>query len=379
MKIVITGGGTGGHFYPLMAVADSILKQARDQTLIPPRLYYIGPHEYNPKELFDRGIDFIRVPAGKRRINATGIAVVNNVIDFFKMGIGCFIGLFKLFLLFPDVIFAKGGYASFPTLLAARILGIPVVIHESDSVPGRVNAWAAKFATRVAISFPESAEYFDPKKTAFTGNPVRKEISTPLSTGAFEYLEFDKEIPVITILGGSQGSQKINDLIMRVIPELTQKYQIIHQTGAANLEIITGMSKLALNGATHPERYKPVGYMSAMVIRMIASISRVIVSRAGSGIFEIAVWGVPSVLIPITDSHGDHQRKNAYNFARSGAAIVIEEANLTPQILIHEVDRIIQDETLHDKMAEAAKSFARVDAADIIAHEVINIALKHEI
>lgn len=379
MKIVIIGGGTGGHFYPLMAVADSILEESRIQTLVPPRIFYAGPDEYNPKELFDRGIEFIHISAGKRRINPSGIGVINNFIDIFKMGYGCLTALVKIFILFPDVVFAKGGYASFPTLLAAKILRIPVIIHESDTVPGRVNAWAGKFATRIAVSFKETAEYFDAKKVAYTGNPVRKEISTPLNTGAYEYLELDKSLPVISVLGGSQGSKKINDLMMRVISELTKKYQIIHQTGKSHLDIVTGMSKLALDGATHPERYKPVGYMSSMVIRMVASISNVIVSRAGSGIFEIALWGVPSILIPITDSHGDHQRKNAYNFARAGGAIVIEEANLTPQILVHEIERIISDSELHNRMSQAAKNFARADAAQVIAKEVINLALTHEV
>ena len=379
MKIVITGGGTGGHFYPLLAVVDAILEESRKQTLVEPRIYYVGPHEYNPKELFDRKISFISVPAGKRRINPKGIGVIYNVIDIFKMGIGCAIGLIKMFILFPDVVFAKGGYASFPTLFAAKILGIPVIIHESDSAPGRVNAWAAKFAKKIAISFPESSEYFDPAKVAYTGNPVRKDVSTPLEIGAYEYLNLDPNIPVISVLGGSQGSARINDIILRVIPELTKKYQIIHQTGKDNIEAITGMSALALNGSTHPERYKPVGYMSGMVMRMMAGISKVIISRAGSGIFEIAMWGIPSILIPITDSHGDHQRKNAYNYARSGGASVIEENNLTPQILIHEISKIMDNAELQKQMAEHAKKFARTDAASIIANEILNIGLSHEV
>jgi UDP-N-acetylglucosamine--N-acetylmuramyl-(pentapeptide) pyrophosphoryl-undecaprenol N-acetylglucosamine transferase len=119
--------------------------------------------------------------------------------------------------------------------------------------------------------------------------------------------------------------------------------------------------------------------MSDMVMRMVGSVSRVIVSRAGSGIFEIALWGVPSVLIPIVDSHSDRQRKNAYNYARSGGAVVIEEDNLTPQILIHEVERIVQNQALHEKMAAGALSFSRKDAANIIAREVLNLALSHEV
>lgn len=379
MKIVVTGGGTGGHFYPLMAVAESIQKQARDQKLVEPRIYYVGPDAYNPKELFDRGIDFVRVPAGKRRINPKGIGKIKNVFDIFRMGIGCLIGLIKMFFLFPDVVFAKGGYASFPTLFAARVLGIPVIIHESDSVPGRVNMWAGKFAKRVAVSFKESSEYFDEKKVAYTGNPVRVELTNPLKTGAFEYLQLDKELPVIAVLGGSTGAKKINDVMMGSINELIKTYQIIHQVGKANIETVRGMSKLVIGGSTHPERYKPVDYLNTMSMRMLGGIADVIVSRAGSQLFEIALWGVPSVMIPITDSHGDHQRKNAFNYARSGACVVIEESNLTPQILINEIGRIINDRGLHDTMAESAKKFARTDAADVIAHEVLNIALSHEV
>lgn len=379
MKIVVVGGGTGGHFYPLLAVVESIQKQAREQKLLEPRIYYAGPNEYNPKELFERGIDFIHVPAGKRRINPRGIGKIQNFFDIFRMGYGCGIALIKMFFIFPDVVFAKGGYASFPVLMAARILGIPVLIHESDSVPGRVNAWAGKFAKRIAVSFKESAEYFDAKKVAFTGNPVRAELVAPLTIGAYEYLELDKQLPIISVLGGSLGSKKINDAIVGLLPELVKKYQIIHQTGKSNFEIVQGMSKLVLDGSIHPERYKPIDYLTTMTMRMLGGVSDIIISRAGSQIFEIALWGVPSILIPITDSHGDHQRKNAFNYARAGGCVVIEEGNLTPQILLNEITRIISSRELHDKMRDSAKAFSRPDAADIIAHEVLNIALSHEV
>ncbi len=379
MKIVITGGGTGGHFYPLMAVAESIQKQAREQKLLEPRIYYIGPNEYNPKELFDRGIEFIRVPAGKRRINAKGFNKIKNIFDIFRMGIGCVVGFIRMFFLFPDVVFAKGGYTSFPALFAARILGIPVIIHESDSVPGRVNLWASKFAKRVAVSFKESAEYFDKAKVAYTGNPVRAELHNPLKIGAHEYLQLDPTMPVIGILGGSTGARKINDVLMECVRELILDYQIVHQTGKSNFEIVKGTSNLVLDGSSHPERYKPVDYLSTMSMRMLGGVADVIVSRAGSGLFEIALWGVPSVLIPIADSHGDHQRKNAFNYARAGACVVIEESNLTAQILINEVKKIINNREVHDKMAQSAKAFSRSDAADVIAHEVLNIALSHEV
>ncbi len=379
MKIVITGGGTGGHFYPLLAVVDAILEECREQKILDPRIYYTGPNPYNPKELFDRDIKFVRIPAGKKRINPKGFAIVRNFFDVFRMGFGVCIGLVKIFMIFPDVVFAKGGFSSFPTLFAARILGIPVIMHESDSVPGRVNMWASKFARKIAVSFKESAEYFDIKKTAYTGQPVRSELLTPLKVGAYEYLNLDPNLKTISVLGGSLGAKKINDIIIQILPELVKTCQVVHQTGKANFEIVKGMAKLTLEGSTNPDRYKPIDYLNMMAMRMVGGISDIIISRAGSGIFEIAAWGVPSILIPISDSNGDHQRKNAFNYLRAGGCEVIEENNLSGQILLNEIHRILSNPTLQDKMKAGAKNFATPDAAKTIAHEVLNIALSHEI
>ena len=379
MKIVITGGGTGGHFYPLLAVIDAILEECRDQKILSPSIYYTGPNPYNPKELFDRDIKFVRIPAGKKRINPTGMGIVNNFIDMFRMGFGVCIGLVKIFTIFPDVVFAKGGFSSFPTLFAARILGIPVVMHESDSVPGRVNMWASKFAKKIAVSFKESAEYFDVKKTAYTGQPIRQELQTPIKVGAYEYLNLDPNLKTISVLGGSLGAKKINDIIIQILPELVKTYQVVHQTGKANFEIVKGMAKLTLEGATNPDRYKPIDYLNMMSMRMLGGVSDIIISRAGSGIFEIAAWGVPSILIPIADSNGDHQRKNAFNYLRSGSCEVIEESNLSGQILLNEIHRILSNPPLQEKMRASARAFSTPDAAKTIAHEVLNIALSHEV
>ena len=379
MKIVITGGGSGGHFYPLMAVVDQIKAECLEQKILEPRIYYTGPNKYNAKELFDRDIRFVYIPAGKRRINPKGLSVINNFIDIFKMGFGVFVAVIKIFTIFPDIVFAKGGYASFPTLFAAKIFGIPVIIHESDSYPGRVSLWASKFAKRIAVSFKESAEYFDKNKVAYTGQPIRAELLTPINIGAYEYLNLDKELKTISILGGSQGSQKINDIIMNILPELVKDFQVIHQTGKNNFEIVKGMAKLSLEGVTNPDRYKPVDYLNIMALRMLGGVSDIIISRAGSGIFEIAAWGVPSILIPIADSNGDHQRKNAFNYARSGGCEVIEESNLSGQILLNEIKRILNSAELQHKMRENALSFSTPNAAKTIAHEILNIALSHEL
>jgi UDP-N-acetylglucosamine--N-acetylmuramyl-(pentapeptide) pyrophosphoryl-undecaprenol N-acetylglucosamine transferase len=139
------------------------------------------------------------------------------------------------------------------------------------------------------------------------------------------------------------------------------------------------MAKITLEGATNPDRYKPIDYLNMMSMRMLGGVSDVIISRSGSGLFEIAAWGVPSILIPIADSNGDHQRKNAFNYSRSGSCEVIEESNLSGQILINEINRILSNSELQDKMKSNAKTFSTPNAAKTIAHEVLNIALSHEV
>ena len=156
MKILFTGGGTGGHFYPIIAVAEAISERVTEKKILPPKLYYMASNKYNPRVLFDHEIEFVQVPAGKIRRYFSLL----NLTDLFKTAYGCLRALSKMFSIYPDVVFSKGGFDSFPALVAARFLRIPVVIHESDSEPGRVNAWAGKFAKKIAVSYPDAAKFF---------------------------------------------------------------------------------------------------------------------------------------------------------------------------------------------------------------------------
>lgn len=379
MKILMTGGGTGGHFYPLIAVAEEIREICIKEKILDPEILFMSNSPYNPKELFDHDIEFVPIMAGKRRVKASGKSKVLNFIDIFKMGFGVIGALLKLYSIFPDVVFAKGGYTSFPALMAAKILGIPVIIHESDSVPGRVNAWAGKFAQRIALSYKEAAEYFPKEKTAYTGNPVRRDLRIPLTNGAFEYLKLEQNLPTILILGGSQGARVINDAVLTALPKLIEKYQILHQTGKANFEECSRTANVVLDGNPNIGRYHPFDYFNTLAMRMAAGVSSLIISRGGSTIFEIALWGIPSILIPISESNGDHQRKNSYNYARSGGADVIEEGNLSPEIIMNEISRIMDNPKTLERMRAGAKEFAREDSAHLIAKEILKIALKHEI
>jgi len=286
--------------------------------------------------------------------------------------------LWEIFLIYPDVVFGKGGYASFPALFAARLLRIPVVIHESDAVPGRVNKWAGKFAERIAVSYPEAAQFFPKDRVALTGNPIRKELFMPLITNAHEYLGLDANLKTIFIIGGSLGSRNINDVIMEALPSLLEKYQVIHQIGKDNLEETKKIVDAVLVNSQYRNRYKPYAYLDKLTLRSASGAADLVISRAGSTIFEIAAWGVPAIIIPISEKVSHDQIKNAYAYARTGAAIVIEEANLTGNILNAEINRILADKAIYEKMKASSVSSVRKDAGKQIAEELVKIALRHE-
>ncbi len=374
MKIMLTGGGTGGHVYPLFAIAEEINKIVDEEKLLKLKIYFASDKPYDKEEIERQFITFVPITAGKLRVKPS----LRTIWDITKMAIGVVRALFTVFRIYPDVVISKGGYVSFPVLFAARLLRIPVIIHESDTVPGRVNIWAGKFAQKVALSFEEAASYFDEKKVSLTGQPVRRSITHATKEASYQYFELDPSLPTIGIFAGSQGAKAINDSILRILPDLIQKYQIIHQVGPKNFEEIKSDVSVILGDDVKRTRYKPYPFLGDVQTKMFGGACDIIIGRSGSSLFEIAAWGKPSILIPYAIAHGDHQRKNAYHYARSGACVVIEETNLTPSVLFHEIDFILGNKERYSVMANHAKAFFKPDAAREIAIEAVKIGLEHE-
>ncbi|MEK7471347.1 MAG: UDP-N-acetylglucosamine--N-acetylmuramyl-(pentapeptide) pyrophosphoryl-undecaprenol N-acetylglucosamine transferase [Patescibacteria group bacterium] len=375
MKIVFTGGGTGGHFYPIIAVAQKVNQIIDHEHIIGAKLYYFSDSPYDKKMLVENELLYEEISAGKIRTYFS----FQNFFDIFKIFFGTINAIYKLYSIYPDVVFGKGGYASFSTIFAARILRIPVLIHESDSAPGRVNLWAGHFAKKVAVSFSEAAVFFPKKTVAWIGQPIRTEIEhgSPRKE-AFEYFKLEERTPIIVILGGSQGAELINNVVLDALPTLIKNYQIIHQTGIKKFKTVSGQAEVILIENKYKTRYLPLPFLNSLQLKMVAGAATIIISRAGSTLFEIASWGVPSILIPFKNSNADHSRKNAFNYARAGACSVIEEANMTANILSSEIDRIIENKEDYKKMAENAKAFSKEGAAEKIARELVDIALSHE-
>jgi len=377
MKIILTGGDSGGHFYPLIAVAQEINNVVKERKLLKPKIYFLSNSPYNKKKLFENDIEFRKISAGKMRRYFS----ILNFFGLFKTAWGFIKSFFVVFNIFPDIIFSNGGNVAFPVLLSAKILKIPVFIHISDSVPGRTNRWASSFAERISLGFPDASQYLktDKKRIALLGNPIQKELTIPLKEGAREFLHLESNIPTILILGGSSGALAINENLVDILPQLVEKYQVIHQTGKKLFEGVRGRAMVVLDKSEHKNRYKIFPYLETLAMRMSAGISDLIVSRAGAGsISEIALWGKPSIIIPIPKEVSGDQRKNAFAYARAGACVVIEQENLSPRLFLAEINRLMEDKEKMQELGKRAKEFSSEGASKKIANELMDIILEHE-
>jgi len=377
MKIVLIGGGTGGHFYPLIAVAEAIEALSNEKRLVEPQLFYFGPEPFDPLSLVEHDIEHRYVGAASVRKDGQ-----TKPFGFLRAFFAVFGAFPQLFSVYPDVIFSTGGYAAFPTLYCARILRIPVVIYDADAKPGKVSLWSAKFAQWIAIAHPDAAKAFPEKykaKMARTGHPIRREIETPAREGGHEFLKLSPDVPTIFVMGGSQGARSINETVLDALPTLLQSYNVVHQTGVNNLTEVSGIASVSLHDMQHQDRYRPFGLLNALALKMTAGITSIILARAGSGtIFEISSWGIPAILVPIPLDVSHDQTENAFSYARNGAAVVIEQRNLSPHILIAEIERLMHDTELREKMIAAAKQYSRPEASRKLAQILLETAIAHE-
>lgn len=373
MKIVLTGGGTGGHFFPMLAVARALLTAADEVRQIDLRIIYMSASPYDAGALADVGIRFSKVRSGKVRRYFS----LKNITDPFRTLFGIMGAIWKFFIDPPDVVFSTGGHEAFPVLVAAHLFRIPTLIYDADAIPGRVTRYASKFAERIAINFAEAAAHLPSDRTALTGHPVRRELTGGIATAALSRFALTDTVPVLVVLGGSQGAEALNDLIIAALPRLRSRVHVVHQTGKIHEQLVK--DEVSLVDERQPAgtigTYHAKGFFTEEELRDLGSIARIVIARAGAGtISEIALWGVPSILIPLPESAQDHQRLNAYAFARIGAGEVLEQQNCTPNMLASRVEYILDTPDAADRMRAAARAFSRPDAATTIARELLTMA-----
>lgn len=369
MKVVFTGGGTGGHIFPIIAIYREIKRMYPKEKI---RFLYLGPKDYFGSALLSQeGIKVKTVLSGKiRRYLGIGNIFLNIIDVLFKIPLGILQAFLFLFFSAPDLIFSKGGYGSIPTVISGWFLGIPVFLHESDISPGLANRFLNRFTTEIFTSFFRT-EYFSPKKMILVGNPIRREILEGSTQKAQEIFQFIGGKPRILILGGSQGAQRINDVVLVILPEILKEFELIHQTGTKNFKSIKKEAEVILPGAPRKD-YHIFPFLQENQLRHAYAAADLIIGRAGSGmIFEIAALGKPSILIPLPEAAQNHQLKNAYSFAQNESTIIIEKTNFTPHFFLERIKFLFSHPNQMEKMSKAAKEFSKPRAAKIIAAYIV--------
>lgn len=369
-RIVLTGGGTGGHLYPLISVAEYIRQNTSEENSA--EFLFLGPNGKIEREIMQQhSIPQKTVISGKMRRYFS----LRYFLDLLKIPAGLIQSAWYLFWFMPDVVYAKGGYASVPVVIMAKLYRVPILIHESDALPGMANKLLGSLATRVAINFEKANIYFPPSRTFISGIPVKAEALSGDAEKARETLNLPYiQKPVVLFVGGSQGAKAINDQVIENIVELLSRYQVIHVTGKAHYDAVCYLLKekgIDLQSSD----YRPIAYVGEELRDMIA-MADVIVSRAGATtIAEIAANQKASILIPIANSANGHQRVNAYEIAKYGATIVLEEDNFKRGMLLYNLQEILTDEKLKTTLSQNIAQFYHPDANRIIAEEIMKLAV----
>ena len=351
-KIIMTGGGTAGHVTPNIALMPALKEAGFD-------IEYIGSINGMEKGLIEAtGTPYHGISSGKLRRYFDW----KNFSDPFRVlkGYGQAVSLMKKIK--PDVVFSKGGFVSVPVVLAAKHCHIPAIIHESDITPGLANKIAIKGAKKACCNFPETMKYLPADKAVLTGSPIRRELFSGNAENAIRLCNFkDHSKPVLLIIGGSLGSKIVNEAVRKVLPELLEKFYVIHLCGKGNLD----------NSLSGTIGYAQFEYASSELTDMFA-LADMAISRAGANsICELLALHKPNILIPLSAaaSRGD-QVLNANSFKKQGFSYVLEEEHLTAESLLKAVQEVYDNRQKYiDAMAQSGQMDSIGTIVDLIKTE----------
>ena len=375
MKIVITGGGTGGHVSPAVAVITRLRERSTEEGW-PLDLLYVGSVSgVERRTAEEMGIKYVPIQTGKLR---RYLSLQTPVDLLFRLPKGYFQARAALRSFRPDVIFSTGGYVCVPTVMAGSRLGIPSLTHEQTVLVGLANRVAGRFATRVAISYPRSASFFPPGKTVLTGNPIRPSVLNGNAQRAASLFNFDASVPTLYITGGAQGSHAINMAVHSSLTNLLECCQVLHQCGQGPDGSGADLAQLEAAREALPAhlraRYRVQAYVGEEIGDVYA-LAPLVVGRAGAGtVNELANLGKPSILIPLPGAAGGEQEANARTLEREGGAVVLLEGALTPTVLTEQVCNLINDPTRLAEMSQGAAKLSTIGAADAIIDELLKLA-----
>lgn len=358
----ITGGGTGGHIYPAIAVADELLIKPDTE-----KIYYVGnPNNLEAEIVKNKDFEFLPVISSGMPRKLT-FELVKWTFRMFFAWLKCckYIKQYK-----PDIIFGTGGYVSAPVLLAGITMKVPFVMHDCDANPGLVTRKLSPFAKSISIAFDVAKEKLNNSNCFVNGNPIRNKFSKLSKQDARKELELDNKL-TICVMGGSQGAKTINNATVGILKELSQKYnlQIIFQTGKRNYdEVINKIEEIYPEYKTDKNIIiKP--YFEDMVT--VLKASDIAVSRAGSlSISELCASAIAPIFIPYPYAAADHQRKNAKYMVEKGAGLYIEDAETTSETLLKLITELLNDNDKFNKIKNSAIELAKFDAVKKIINQL---------
>lgn len=346
-KIVFTGGGSAGHVTPNIAIINELRNDCD--------IFYIGSKKGIEKELIQKiNIPYYGINSGKLRRYID----FENFVDLFRVVKGCFEARSILKQLKPNLIFSKGGFVSVPVILAAKSLRIPIYIHESDLTPGLANKISQRFSTKIFTSFEETKKFFPEHKTTVIGSPIRKEIMNGSAEKGRKLLGFDKYTPILTIMGGSLGAKKINEVVRESLEQLSLNYQIVHICGKNNRD----------DHLTNLSKYKQFEYVYDELSDILAATDIVITRGGSNSIFEFLALNIPMLIVPLglNQSRGD-QILNARVFQDKGYSLTLEEENLTRETLLENLTTVYKN---REKYLKNMKESSIGDALQTLVTEI---------
>lgn len=368
IRVVFSGGGTGGHLYPALALARALEARRPDV-----ESFFVGAERgIEARVLPERGLPHLLLPVeGFRRGGGPGALASNaRVVRALLVGLAR-LGQ-RMREMRPALVVVTGGYAGGPAGIMAALLGIPMVLQEQNSVPGVTIRMLSLRARQVHLAFPEARDRLPAparRRARVSGNPVRPPEAVDRSRASAVF-GIDPDRPVVLVVGGSQGSRALNEAVVGLVRKLGGSglpggAQLLWATGPLNL----GDVREALGDAALPDWVRPVGYIEEMPLAL--ALAEVAVSRAGAmGTSEFLAWGIPSILVPLPTAAADHQTRNARALAEAGAAVCLPEPELTPDRLADELEALLADPKRTAAMAAAARARGRPGAAAGIAADL---------
>ncbi|HRY60518.1 MAG TPA: undecaprenyldiphospho-muramoylpentapeptide beta-N-acetylglucosaminyltransferase [Patescibacteria group bacterium] len=368
MKIIFVGGGTGGHVLPNIAIIDDLMKISKKKGIDIDFIYIGRFFGIEKRIVLSRGIRYKGIFAGKWRRYGNW----RNYTDLLLIALGFIQSIFILLLNRPKIIFAKGGFVTVPLCMAAALLRIPFLIHESDSILGLSNKILLRFAKKIYLGFPvEEYQNLPIGKCVFTGNPVREEISSIVENKQKFYKKYglNPKKPIVFVFGGSQGSSAINKHINEILDKLVAKYVLIHQTGVKEANYFKqGYFELDEKDRKDYLIYSHIGEEMG---EMMANAD-LVVSRAGANsIAEIIALKKIAIIIPLPSAAADHQSMNAQFLKEIGVASILDEKFLDGEKFLEEIDFMIKDKKTRNRMIKNMESIFPENSSKIIAEEII--------